>query len=153
MARIMRQDRQSGARLAERDRQTLAQLKAAGSNLNAPHDVENFLYFPNETKAREATAGLRPRGYLANTQPSSGATSRLVGAGCQAACSNRSSNRSNAKRHAIDSQNLFRRVRWLGQQSRSVKSRTKGTELLSAQRVVSSVLERHRLEWHGPQKL
>ena len=45
------------------DGQVLKQLVAAGSDLSKPHDVEFFLYFPDEGRASEAHRALLAEGY------------------------------------------------------------------------------------------
>ena len=44
------------------DQQVLDQLKAAGSDLTKPHNIEFFLYFPSEQKANEAGTQLKKEG-------------------------------------------------------------------------------------------
>src|SRR5712691_9539460 len=104
---------------------------------------------PKPAKLRQAP----PERLSSNIQPSSSATSRLVGRWLLSGLFQPKQQSLKCETTCNRQPKLFRRVRWLGQQSRSVKSRTEGRELLSAPRVVTSVLERHRLEWHGPQKL
>jgi len=41
------------------DQQVLNQLKEAGSNLNKPHNIEFFLYFPTEELANRAAEEVR----------------------------------------------------------------------------------------------
>ena len=41
------------------DALTLEQLRKAGSDLNQPHHIDNFLYFPDEAAARTAADQLR----------------------------------------------------------------------------------------------
>lgn len=44
------------------DQQVLDQLKAAGSDLNKPHKVEFFQYFPSEDVAKSVAADLKGEG-------------------------------------------------------------------------------------------
>jgi hypothetical protein len=47
------------------DGQVLKQLATAGSDLSKPHQVEFFLYFPDEARASEACRELTVEGYSA----------------------------------------------------------------------------------------
>jgi len=47
---------------ADPDQQLLDQLKKAGSDLNKPHSIEFFLYFPSEESANQAAAEIRKEG-------------------------------------------------------------------------------------------
>jgi hypothetical protein len=42
----------------DRDQQTLGRLKELGSDLTKPHEIEFFLYFPDEQRARAAAADI-----------------------------------------------------------------------------------------------
>jgi regulator of RNase E activity RraB len=45
------------------NKDVLAQLVKAGSNLSKPHNVEFFLYFPSQTAAEQAASNLRDDGF------------------------------------------------------------------------------------------
>lgn len=45
------------------DQQVLDQLKDAGSNLNKPHPIEFFLYFPTEELANRAASEVKGEGF------------------------------------------------------------------------------------------
>ena len=45
------------------DEEVLAQLKKAGADLSKPHKIEFFLYFPEETAAKEAGARIKQAGF------------------------------------------------------------------------------------------
>jgi regulator of RNase E activity RraB len=45
------------------DRQVIAQLRQAGSDLSRPHPIEFFLYFPDEAAASAAAAELAGQGF------------------------------------------------------------------------------------------
>ena len=51
------------------DLQVLNQLEEAGSDLSKPHEIEFFLYFPDEASANEAAASIRGQGFVVEVMP------------------------------------------------------------------------------------
>ena len=51
------------------DQATLDQLAKAGGNLKLPTDVVNYLYLPDESRARQAGAKLEQAGYQVKVRP------------------------------------------------------------------------------------
>jgi len=51
------------------DQKTIDQLRAAGSDVTKPHEIDFYLYFPTEAEAGEAAATLTGRGYRATVRP------------------------------------------------------------------------------------
>lgn len=45
------------------DEQVLGQLREAGSNLSKPHEINYWLYFPDEKAARAAAGALKAKGF------------------------------------------------------------------------------------------
>ncbi len=54
---------------AAMDSMVLGQLHKAGSDLGQPHEVDNFLYFPDETTARLAADRLRTSSNTVDVAP------------------------------------------------------------------------------------
>lgn len=57
-----------GSRKSDPDEMVLAQLKQAGSDLAKPHEIEFFLYFPNQPAAEAAAAHLKEAGFHASAR-------------------------------------------------------------------------------------
>ncbi|MBK9692742.1 MAG: ribonuclease E inhibitor RraB [Gemmatimonadetes bacterium] len=53
---------------ADPDAAPLEELARAGSDLGQPHEMEFFLYFPEEAAAHAAAAALRARGFAARVE-------------------------------------------------------------------------------------
>ena len=51
------------------DLQTLNRLEEAGSDLSKPHEMEFFLYFPDEASANAAAADIREQGFSVQVWP------------------------------------------------------------------------------------
>ena len=51
------------ANAGDPDQQVLEQLRAAGSDLSKPHEMEFFLYFPSEEAAQQAGSKLETEGF------------------------------------------------------------------------------------------
>jgi hypothetical protein len=64
--------RRAAATSSDPDEATLAELGKAGSNLEHPHEVEFFLYFPNQAAAEDAGTQLRGEGFSAEVSPAEG---------------------------------------------------------------------------------
>ena len=54
----------------EADLQTLNRLEEAGSDLSKPHEMEFFLYFPEEASANAAAGDIRDQGFVVEVKPS-----------------------------------------------------------------------------------
>ena len=52
------------------DAEVIEQLRLAGSNLEKPHPIEFFLYFPTETAAGSACDVLKSRSFSVSVRPS-----------------------------------------------------------------------------------
>ena len=59
------------------DSTVLTNLEEAGSDLSKPHDLEFFLYFPDESAAEAAAEDMRARGYEVQVRPSEDGTDWL----------------------------------------------------------------------------
>ena len=62
---------------AEADLQTLNRLEKAGSDLSKPHEMEFFLYFPDEASANAAAADIREQGFVVEVRPAAEGTDWL----------------------------------------------------------------------------
>lgn len=51
------------------DLETLNRLKEAGSDLSKPHEMEFFMYFPDEDSANAAAADIREQGFAVEVRP------------------------------------------------------------------------------------
>lgn len=51
------------------DLETLNRLEEAGSDLSKPHEMEFFLYFPDEVSANAAAADIRKQGFAVEVWP------------------------------------------------------------------------------------
>jgi len=54
------------------DKNTLAQLQEAGSDLSKPHEIDYWLYFPTQQFAQAAAAELKGKGFLVKSVAQSG---------------------------------------------------------------------------------
>ncbi|HEX7264998.1 MAG TPA: ribonuclease E inhibitor RraB [Candidatus Dormibacteraeota bacterium] len=63
------------------DQLTLQQLTKAGSNLDQPTDLVNYLYLPNEELAQQAGAELAAAGYSVVVRPAATGSNWLALAG------------------------------------------------------------------------
>lgn len=59
------------------DQAVLEQLKKAGSDLSKPHDIEFFLYFPNESGAKQAATKIKEAGFAVEARPAAQGTGWL----------------------------------------------------------------------------
>lgn len=57
------------SKLSERDRAVLEQLKSAGSNLSLPHPIYHYLYFLDESSARNAGRIFQEQGFGVELKP------------------------------------------------------------------------------------
>jgi hypothetical protein len=55
---------------AASDVAVLSQLRHAGSDLSKPHEMEFFMYFPNEASAQRVAVSLRQKGFRADVRHS-----------------------------------------------------------------------------------
>ena len=62
---------------AEADLRTLNRLEKAGSDLSKPHEMEFFLYFPDEASANAAAADVREQGFAVEVRPAAEGTDWL----------------------------------------------------------------------------
>ena len=62
----------AGSRKPDPDEIVLAQLKQAGSDLAKPHQIEFFLYFPNQPAAEAAATHLKASGFQASARRGAG---------------------------------------------------------------------------------
>lgn len=51
------------AKKKDPDEQVIVQLEKAGSNLTLPHNIEFFLYFPNQESANESANRIELKGF------------------------------------------------------------------------------------------
>jgi regulator of RNase E activity RraB len=51
------------------DLETLNRLEEAGSDLSKPHEIEFFLYFPDEGSANAAAESIREQGFVVEVMP------------------------------------------------------------------------------------
>lgn len=63
------QSREAAIRAADPDAATLGELARAGSNLEKRHEMEFFLYLPNQSAAEEVAGQLSNEGFQVEVQP------------------------------------------------------------------------------------
>jgi len=56
---------------ASADLRVITQLQRAGSKVDKPHEIDFFLYFPNEESARQAAEKIRPEEFRLSMKPDS----------------------------------------------------------------------------------
>ena len=60
------------------DADVIEQLRRAGSDLTKPHDIEFFIYFPQEAAAKSVASQLSQSGYRTDVRPGAGTTHYLL---------------------------------------------------------------------------
>jgi regulator of ribonuclease activity B len=60
------------------DKETLRQLAKAGGNLSLPTEIVNYLYLPDEIRARQAASELATAGYRVEVRPAAKGPSWLA---------------------------------------------------------------------------
>ena len=62
---------------ADPDQAVLVQLKKAGSDLSKPHNIEFFVYFPDELRALKAEPKIKELGFQVDVRPAAKGTDWL----------------------------------------------------------------------------